>query len=85
MLLCSMQAQAGGFRCGARLVITGDSINRLIKSCGQPLLKYKAKESVKADGSRKLTGVTNWVYERGRKKNMVVSIHSGKVVKIAVD
>jgi hypothetical protein len=28
-------------------------------------------------------GVTHWVYERGRQKDMVVSVHGGKVVKIA--
>jgi len=78
-------AQAGGFRCGTRLVITGDSINQLLKACGNPSLKYKAKETVKEDGSRKSTGVTNWVYQRGRNKNMIVSVRSGRVVKIAVD
>ena len=83
--LSILDVHAGSFRCGTRLVKTGDSINRLIDACGNPSLKYKAKESVRSSGSRKMTGVTNWIYERGSKKNMVVSIHSGKVVKIATD
>jgi hypothetical protein len=85
LLICSIDAHAGGFRCGGRIVITGDSVNRLLQTCGKPSVKYKARESVTANGSRKMTGVSNWVYERGRKKNMVVSILSGKVVKIAID
>ena len=85
LLFLATHAQADSFRCGTRIVVTGDSISRLIKACGQPTVKYKAKESIKSGGNRKSTGVTQWVYDRGRKKNMVVSVHSGKVVKIAVD
>jgi len=78
-------SRAGSLRCGTKIVITGDSISRLLESCGQPVLKYKAKESIRADGRRQATGVTNWVYARGSKKNMVVSVRSGKVVRIALD
>ena len=85
LLLANMTAEAGSFRCGTRVVKTGDSISRLLDACGQPSLKYQAKESVSSGGSRKSTGVTNWIYPRGRKKNMVVSVRSGKVVKIATD
>ena len=85
LLLIVVEANAGSFRCGTKLVKTGDSISRLIKACGNPAHKYKAKESIRSAGSRKTTGVTNWVYERGRNKNMVVSVLSGKVVKIATD
>ena len=85
LLSACMQAEAGSFRCGTRIVVTGDSISRLLKSCGQPLIKYKAKESIRSDGRRLTTGVTHWIYDRGRKKNMVVSVRSGKIVKIQVD
>ena len=78
-----LQAEAGSFRCGTKIVVTGDSISRLIKNCGQPSLRYKAKESIRADGRRLTTSVTHWIYERGSKKAMVVSVLSGKVVKIA--
>ena len=85
LLSICLQAQAGSFRCGTKIVITGDSINRLIKACGQPLLRYKAKEAIRSGGHRQTTAVTHWIYERGRKKNMVVSVRSGKIVKIEVD
>ena len=86
ILCCAPQAaQAGSFRCGMKIVITGDSISRLLESCGQPSLKYKAKETVRSDGKRQTTGVTHWIYPRGSKKNMVVSVRSGKVVRIAIE
>lgn len=85
LLSACLHAEAGSFRCGTRIVVTGDSISRLIKSCGQPSLRYKAKESIRSDGHRLTTGVTHWIYERGGKQNMVVSVRSGKVVKIEAD
>ena len=86
-LLVSVGADghAGGFRCGTKLVVTGDSISRLINACGQPELKYKAKETVGSGSNRTSAGVTNWIYSRDRKRNMVVSIRGGKVVKIATE
>jgi hypothetical protein len=84
-LLLPPVAEAGSFRCGTKLVKTGDTIGRLVKACGKPVMKYKSKESIRSSGSRKSASVTNWVYERGRKRNMVVSILSGRVVKIGTD
>ena len=85
LLSICLQAQAGSFRCGTKIIITGDSINRLIESCGQPSLRYKAKELIRSGGRRQTAGVTHWIYERGGKQNMVVSVRSGKVVKIEAD
>lgn len=85
LLLASSQAQAASFRCGTRIVIIGDSVSRLVRSCGKPELKYKARETIREDGRRQTTGVTHWVYDRGRRKSMVVSVRSGKVVKIELE
>lgn len=85
VLLFGLNAEAGSFRCGTRIVVTGDSVSRLLKACGKPAMTYKAKESIRKGGSNRTESVSQWIYERGRKKNMVVSVRSGKVVKIAVD
>lgn len=85
LLLASSQAQSASFRCGTRIVIIGDSVSRLVRSCGKPELKYKARETIREDGRRQTTGVTHWVYDRGRRKSMVVSVRSGKVVKIELE
>jgi len=83
LLSSSQPAQAGSFRCGTHIVITGDPVGRLLRACGKPSLQYKARESIREKGQRVTLGVTHWVYERGRRKDMVVSVHGGKVVKIA--
>lgn len=84
-MLTGATADAASFRCGTRIVIIGDSIGRLVRACGKPALKYKARETIREDGRRQTTGVTHWVYERGRRKNMVVSVRSGKVVRIHLE
>lgn len=84
-LLWSFHAQAGGFRCGTKLVVTGDPVSRLVRNCGQPAYRYKSSESIGGRGKTRLSGVTNWVYERGRRKDMIVSVQGGRVVKITVE
>jgi hypothetical protein len=85
LMLTAFNTVADSFRCGRKIVVTGDSVSRLMKSCGKPALKYNSKESIRGGGRSQSASVSNWVYERGRKKTMVVSIRSGKVVKIAVE
>ena len=84
-ILCAGETHAASFRCGTRIVMTGDPVSRLVRNCGQPAFRYKAREVVGSRGGGKPTGVTNWVYERGRKKDMIVSVQGGRVVKIAVE
>ena len=76
---------ADSFRCGRKLVKTGESSNALVKKCGQPVRKLKSNEQVKLHGQQKRTAVSNWVYERRNKKDMVVSIKNGTVVRIEID
>ncbi|MCP4045966.1 MAG: DUF2845 domain-containing protein [Gammaproteobacteria bacterium] len=81
----SISASAASFRCGRALVKVDESTNALIKKCGKPVRKYSSKETVSEHGHQKRIGVSNWVYERRGKKDMIVSIYSGTVVKIQVD
>ena len=76
---------ADAIRCGRLLVKVGESNNVLIKKCGQPVRKYSGKESVYERGRSSVVGVSNWVYERNGKKDMIISVRSGTVVKIQVD
>jgi hypothetical protein len=76
---------AGSFRCGTKIVVTGDPVSRLVRNCGQPASRYKAKELIGSRGNSRATGVTNWIYPRGRKKDMIVSVAGGRIVKIAVE
>ena len=84
-ILITGNVLADSFRCGRTLVKPGESINALIKKCGNPERKFSSKETINDHGHRKSVGVSNWVYERRGKKDMIVSVQSGSVVKIQVD
>jgi len=81
----SINTSANSFRCGRTLLKVNESTNALIKKCGKPVRKYSSKEMVKDQGHQKRIGVSNWVYERRGKRDMIVSVNSGTVVKIQVD
>lgn len=76
---------AGSIRCGRKLVKPGDSGNTLIKKCGNPARKYNSQVSVSDQGRLSHVSVSNWVYKRHGKKDMIVSVRSGAVVKIQVE
>ena len=84
-ILVSSIAAADSFRCGRKIVKQGDSASALIKKCGKPALKYSSKEIVNDQGRQSKVSVSNWVYERNRKKDMIVSVRGGTVIKIQVD
>ena len=85
LILVSIDTPADSFRCGRSIVKVGESINALTKKCGKPVRKYSSKEMVKNEGHQKRVGVSNWVYERGGKKDMLISVYGGEVIKIQVD
>ena len=78
-------ATADSFRCGRKLIKQGDSGSELIKKCGKPARKFSSKETITEQGRQSKVSVSNWVYERRGKKDMIVSIYDGKVIKIKVD
>lgn len=85
LILASSSVLADSFRCGRALVKPGESVNALIKKCGSPERKFSSKETINDHGHRKSVGVSNWVYERRGKRDMIVSVQGGSVVKIKVD
>jgi len=80
-----INANADSFRCGRTLVKANESTNALIKKCGKPVRKFSSKEIVSENGRRSSVGVTNWVYERRGKKDMIVSVRNGTIINIQVD
>lgn len=85
LVLVYSNTPADSFRCGRSLVKPGESSNALMKKCGDPLRKYSSRETVYEHGHQSTVGVTNWVYARRGKKDMIVSVRSGAVIKIQVD
>ena len=84
MLLCGVVA-ADSLRCNGKLVRAGDSSNALIKKCGPPARKYSAREVVSEHGRQQEMSVSNWVYQRRGKKDMIASVRGGTVVRLRVD
>lgn len=81
----SWNASADSFRCGRKIVKTGDTVNTLIKKCGKPQRKFSGKTKVNENGRQSRVAVSNWVYQRSRKMDVVVSVRSGSVVQVRVE
>ena len=85
LVLVSNISLSDSFRCGRKLVKLGESSNALVKKCGNPIRKYSSSEMVYDNGRQKRAGVSNWVYQRRGKNDMIVSVRSGRVIKLQVD
>ena len=84
-ILFSNATTADSFRCGRKLVKQGDSSSILVKKCGNPARKFSSRVSVTDQGRQSMVAVSNWVYERNGKKDMIVSVRSGTIIKVEVD
>lgn len=84
-LILSGNASADSFRCGRSIVKVGDSSNKLLKKCGDPVRKYSSKAFVNNNGRQVRASVSNWVYARKGGKDMIVAVYSGVVVKLKID
>lgn len=84
-ILISGSVAADSMRCRGKLVRAGESSNALVKKCGVPARKYSAREVVSEHGREQSVSVTNWVYPRKGKKDMIASVRSGTVVRMRVD
>ena len=82
LLAINTSVLADGFRCGTRLVLTGDPVSRLSAACGQPDDRYRAYIEVHENGRPRSLSVTQWVYPRRGKKPMIVSVRDSRVVRI---
>ena len=85
LVLVTNNAMSDSFRCGRKLVKVGESSNALVKKCGNPVRKYSSSEMVYDNGRQKRAGVSNWVYQRRGKNDMIASVRSGRVIKLQVD
>lgn len=84
-IILSSTSAADSFRCGRKVVKQGDSGNELVKKCGKPVRKFSSKEIISEQGRQSKVSVSNWIYERNRKKDIVVSVRGGTIIKIQVN
>lgn len=74
---------ADSYRCGRKLIRSGDSSADVLRVCGEPAYKDRGKESVELNGTTKQAAVQRWFYRQGsRSLQHVVILHRGKVVAI---
>ena len=84
-LSCGQAALADSYRCGRKLVRTGDSAARLIEVCGEPSRKGRGTATVRQSGQLKELRVERWYYRTGRRSlERAVLLHRGRIVAIEV-
>ncbi len=85
-LLLSMfvdPAIADSFRCGRKVVRTGDSPAELLQRCGEPRYKDRGYENLRVQGGQKKLRVERWYYKKSsRQLEQIVLIHKGRIVAI---
>ena len=78
-------AGADSYRCGRKLVRTGDSVAKVLEVCGEPRFKSSGQGEIKIRGVAKQARVQRWHYRQGsRRLEHVVLIYKGKVAAIEV-
>ncbi len=86
-ILLALPADAGAdsYRCGRKLIRTGDSTAKVLQVCGEPRFKSSGQEEIEIRGVAKTTRVQRWHYRQGsRRLEHVVLIHKGRVAAIEV-
>ena len=78
-------AFADSYRCGRKLIRTGDTSADVLRVCGQPEARDRGRAEVRVDGVAKRVPVERWHYKQGtRSLSRIVNIHRGRVVSIEV-
>ena len=73
------------FRCGRKIVRSGDSTGELLRICGQPYHKDRGRSSLDIDGVNKRVSVERWHYKKSpRSLEHIIIIHRGNVEKVIV-
>jgi hypothetical protein len=76
---------ADSYRCGRKLVRSGDSRQALLSLCGQPEHKDRGQEEVKIDGRRIRASVERWYYQKNKRSlQRMVVLHKGRIVSIEI-
>jgi hypothetical protein len=84
-LWLNAEATADSYRCGRRLIQSGDSSADVLRVCGKPRHKERGHESVRIDGAPQSVSVERWYYKKSnRSLERIVLIYRGKVIAIQV-
>jgi len=86
LLFVAMQsAAADSYRCGRKLIYTGDTAAEVLRVCGEPKHRDRSRESVRIDGVQRNVSVERWHYRQsGRSLERIVHFHRGRVISITI-
>ena len=78
-----VMAEADSFRCGRKVIHSGDPSSAVLQNCGKPRSKDSGYEKVRLPDGQKKVRVERWHYKKGsRSLERVVMIYRGRVVAI---
>ena len=83
--LLSCSASADSFRCRGKIVKSGDTVNALLKKCGDADRTFQTTETINNRGYVSQIYITHYVYERSGQKDMIVTVRDNVVTKISPD
>lgn len=76
---------ADSFRCGRKLVQTGDSSSDLLRICGKPRYKDRGYEKIKVDGVTRNERVERWYYKKSsRSLERQILLYRGRIAGIEI-
>ena len=83
--LLSSSASADSFRCRGKIVKSGDTVNALLKKCGDADRTFQTAETVNNRGYVSQIYITHYVYERSGQKDMIITVRDNVITKIQTD
>ena len=85
LVTCTPVCEGDSFRCGRKLIRTGDSRADVLRVCGQPIAKDRGRANVHLDGAARDVPVERLHYKQSsRSLARIVNIYRGQVVSIEV-
>ena len=83
LILSQPVFSSDSFRCGSKVIRTGDTPGEVMDRCGAPLHKDRGYGDVYVDSSRQSVRVERWYYKNSKRSlGRTVLIYKGKVVGI---
>lgn len=83
LLLATCDIAADSYRCGRKLIRTGDSSGDLLRVCGEPHHKDRGTEKIYANGKTVNARVERWYYRKNsRSVERIVMLQGGRIVAI---
>jgi len=83
LVMLPTTGNADSFRCGRKVISTGDSSRDLVEKCGDPQSRDSGQEEIWLNREQLNVRVERWHYKEGNSKlGRVVLVYRGEVVGV---